>query len=531
VNTVSAAWLGLTTGCAQCHDHKYDPLTQKDFYSLLAFFENLKDAEIDAPMPGEVVPYLRKRDEYRARREALLVEYKVDDFMLPWEKRMLEAHANPGKYTDWDLGWAVLATLTEGGDGEEIIQKQRSVRTPYERDVLIDHFVKNYTYAVGPKAYEKTGFKELDKKLQDLKKAYPGLTQAVSVAEGPETPHHIRVRGDFRNKGAEVRRDTPDVLPKFAGKGTPTRLDLARWIASKDNPLTARVTVNWVWQEIFGRGLIRTPEDFGTRADPATHPELLDWLAWEFADRGWSLKELIRRIVTSSAYRQSSNLRPELQQKHPVNLLISRHNRFRLTAEAIRDSALVAAGLLSNEIGGKSIFPPQPAGVTELSYGNRWGVVWPESQGSDRYKRGLYIHFQRSTPYPMLMNFDVPKSSVAVCKRERSNTALQALNLLNDPVFVEAAEAIAYQTLAAREDTGERIAYACERALGRLPNEREEAKFRAYLDRQQKIFEREKGSAEQVAPADVGGMTRAAAASWVALCSVLLNLDEFVTKE
>lgn len=531
VNTVSAAWLGLTTGCTQCHDHKYDPLTQKDFYSLFAFFENLDEVEIDAPMPGEMLPYLRKRDEYRAKREALLAEYKVDEFMVPWETRMLDAHANPGKYTDWDLGWAVLATLTEGGDGEKIIQKPRAQRSPYERDILIDHFVKNYHFAVGQKVYEKSKLKELDKKLAELKTAYPRLTQAMSVNDGPETAHHVRVRGDFRNKGAEVRRGTPEVLPPLRANGAPTRLDLAQWVASKENPLTARVTVNWVWQEIFGRGLVRTPEDFGTRADPPTHPELLDWLASEFVDRGWSLKELVRTIVTSAAYRQSSNTRPELQQKDPGNMLLARQSRVRLPAESIRDSALVAAGLLSDEVGGKSIFPPQPAGVTELSYGNRWGVVWPESQGRDRYKRGLYIHFQRSTPYPMLMNFDAPKSNAAVCKRERSNTALQALNLLNDPVFVEAAETLAYQAIAARPDFDSRLAYACERALGRLPNDREKAKFRAYFDRQRAIFDKEGDSALAVAPAEAAGLTRPEAAAWVAMSSVLLNLDEFVTKE
>jgi hypothetical protein len=505
--TVSAAWLGLTVGCAQCHDHKYDPITQREFYSLFAFFEDLEEVEIDAAMPGETEPHLAKRDEYIAKRRGLLDDYKVDQIMVPWEVRMREANDNPGKWTDWDLAWAVLATLTERGDGEKIIRIPRDKRTAREQDILVDHFVKNYHFAVGQKAYGETKFKELDKKLADLRSAYPQLTQAMSVVEGPPAQHHVRVRGDFRAKGDPVPRATPTVLPSL-GTPQPTRLDLARWIVSRDNPLTARVTVNWVWQEMFGRGLVKTPEDFGLRADPPSHPELLDWLAAELMDNGWNLKRLVRTIALSATYRQSSTARPDLRQKDPLNTLLARQSRLRLTAEGIRDAALTSAGLLSDEIGGKSVYPPQPAGVAELSYGNRWGNVWPESQGRDRYKRGLYIHFQRSTPYPMLMNFDAPKASVAVCRRERSNTALQALNLLNDPVFVEAAQALSARALAHAPDTESRLAHACERALGRPPNPRERQRLLAYLA----------GHSDEKE-------------GWTNLASVLLNLDEFVTRE
>ncbi len=529
--TVSAAWLGLTMGCAQCHDHKYDPITQRDFYSMFAFFEALEETDIDAPMPGEISPYLRKLDEYRAKRQALLEEYKVAPLMEPWEKNMVQAADDPGKRTDWDLAWAVLITLTERGDGEKIIRVPRERRSGRDQDILVDHFVKNYHFAVGPKPYEKTGFKELDKKLRDLRDAYPRLTQSMSVAEGPAMKHHVRIRGDFRANGAEVPRAIPAFLPKLNTGANPTRLDLAKWVASPANPLTARVTVNWVWQEIFGMGLVRTPEDFGTRAEAPLHPELLDWLASEFVARGWSLKNLVREIVASSVYRQSSAARAGLRDKDPLNLLLARQSRVRLSAEGVRDAALVAAGLLSEEVGGKSVYPPQPAGVTELGYGNRWGNSWPESQGRDRYKRGLYIHFQRSTPYPMLMNFDAPKANTAACKRERSNTALQALNLLNDPVFLEAAEALAYQALGEGDGFDARLDAAALRVLSRVPNDRERARFRQYLDRQKAIFENDAAAAKQLASAEAAGMPRAEVAAWVALCTVLLNLDEFVTKE
>ena len=224
-----------------------------------------------------------------------------------------------------------------------------------------------------------------------------------------------------------------------------SRLTLAKWLVAPNDPLTARVTVNRVWQEYFGRGLVRTSEDFGTQGEKPSHPELLDWLAAGFQQSGWSLKKLHKRIVTSATYRQSSNFRPELQGRDPGNTLLARQTRLRLPAELIRDSALAASGLLYPAIGGKSIRPPQPAGLTDLGYAS--SLRWQESQGRDRYRRGLYILFQRTVPYPQLANFDAPDSNVAACRRTRSNTPLQALNLLNDPVFVEAAQALAARTL------------------------------------------------------------------------------------
>ena len=236
----------------------------------------------------------------------------------------------------------------------------------------------------------------------------------------------------------------PNVLavlnPLNAGD-KPNRLDLARWIVAKDNPLTARVAVNRMWQALFGTGLVSTPSDFGTQGERPTHPQLLDWLAAEFRDSGWSVKHMHRLIVESATYRQSSKARKELDDIDPGNRLLARQSRIRLEAELLRDSALSVSGLLDPSIGGRSIRPPQPAGLTNLGYGNF--VKWPESTGRERYRRGLYIFFQRTVPYPQLMMFDAPDSNVSCPKRERSTTPLQALNLLNDPVFFEAAQAMA----------------------------------------------------------------------------------------
>jgi hypothetical protein len=313
--------------------------------------------------------------------------------------------------------------------------------------------------------------------------------------------------------------------------GIATRLDLAKWLVSSDNPLTARVTVNWIWQEFFGRGIVKTTDDFGTRGEKPSHPELLDWLASRFEEDGWSVKQLVRNIVTSATYRQSSKLRPELQSKDPDNALLARQSRIRLPAELIRDEALYAGGLLTLEVGGKSVKPPQPSGVASLAYGAKGDESWVESKGDDRYRRGLYIHFQRATPYPLLMNFDAPKAVVAQCKREQSNTALQALNLLNDPVFMEAATALAYRAISEAPDTNGRLGAMFKHALNRPPTSTEQDKFRTSLGRLQSIYEKDGEAAKQLAPAELPGVTRAETAALVNAASVLLNLDEFITKE
>jgi hypothetical protein len=537
-NTVSTAWLGLTAGCAQCHDHKYDPISQKDYYSLYAFFENLEEVEIDAPLPGEIGPWLKAREKYRSEREALLKEYGVAELQAAWEAKMLEASQNPGKWTDWDLAWDCLLKLTEGGDGEKIIQIAPDARTERQRDILVNHFVRNYHFAVGPKEYARVKFKELDGKLRELRDRYPQLSQAMVVEETlSDKPQFLRVRGDYRTMGIEVKPATPHVLPSVTASEPGrrlTRLDLANWIVSDENPLTARVTVNWVWQELFGQGIVRTSDDFGTRSEPPTHPELLDWLATEFRDhQKWSFKKLIRTMVLSSTYRQSSNVRQDLQTADPKNALLSRQSRLRLTAESIRDAALHAGGLLAlDRVGGKSVYPPQPAGVVELGYGSRGAQAWQESEGADKYRRGVYIHFQRTTPYPLLVNFDAPKGTVAQCRRERSNTALQALNLLNDPVFMEAAQAVAFQSLS---ESGPEFEAAIRqtylRTLGREPGEREKKKLRQAWERQKAAFGNDPAAAEQLAQTTPPGAASADFAAWVWLSSALLNTDEFITRE
>jgi hypothetical protein len=532
-NTIGTVWLGLSVGCAQCHNHKYDPIPQKDTYQLFAFFDNVEEVNIDAPLPGETGAWMRTRAEYEAKRKALLEEYDVPELQAAWEKDLLFTIANPGKRTDWDLAWDCVLKLTEGGDGGKIVQTPSEKRTQRDQDILTDHFVRNYHFAVGQKKYNELKFKELDQKLTALKEQYPQLSQAMVIEESPKPhPTFLRVRGDYKTPGIEVHPDTLSVLPPLGVQGRPAnRLDLARWLVRRDNPLTSRVAVNRLWQEIFGQGIAKSSDDFGTRGEKPSHPELLDWLASEFMDRGWSRKEMIRLMVTSATYRQSSDARPELKDIDPDNRLLARQSRLRLPAELIRDSALEASGLLDPEIGGKSVRPPQPAGVLELGYAGRSGARWVESTGPEKYRRGLYVEYLRTTPYPQLANFDAPKASMTTCTRERSNSPLQALNLLNDPVFLEAAQALAVQTVSEPGDFGSRLQRVYERVVARDPDAKEKAKLEAYYTKQQRLLADDLTAQQKLAPYEPPGATRLETAAWTGVASVLLNLDEFITRE
>ena len=465
VSTTGKVWLGLTVGCAQCHDHKYDPLSQREFYQLLAFFNSDKEADIAAPLPGEA--------------ERL----KKDQAVFDAERAKLQA----------------------------AVEEAKAKKLP-------DAELKKREVALAAHA----------------KKAPVGA-KAPTISPGPARATHVMIRGDFLRKGVEVKASTPGVLPKAAA--TTSRLDLAKWIVTPENPLTARVTVNWVWGKFFGRGLVNTPDDFGTQGEKPSHPELLDWLASEFvapADRGrraWSLKSLHKLIVTSATYKQSSVVRADALKRDPLNVLLARQSRLRFEAEILRDNVLAASGLLTRAVGGPSVRPPQPAGISELTYAN--SARWVEATGPDRYKRGLYIWFQRTSPYPMLTGFDAPDSNVCAVRRERSNTPLQALTLLNDTVFVEAAQALAKRVLTEAHTTDpERVARAFRLCMGRAPTAAEAERLAKLLGTFRELTAADPAGAAKLLGAHTpAGVPAPEAAAWVALARALMNLDEFVTRE
>jgi hypothetical protein len=337
---------------------------------------------------------------------------------------------------------------------------------------------------------------------------YPKTAAPILVNHERQT--RVHTRGDYQQPGEEVSAGTPTVLHPLHSRGAKAdRLDLARWIIDPANPLTPRVTVNHIWKHLFGRGLVATVDNFGALGEPPSHPELLDYLATEFLRLGWSRKQLIRLIVTSATYRQSSDVREDLLERDPLNILLARQGRHRLEAETVRDVFLASSGLLNTRIGGPSIYPPLPAFV--LAFGRNRS--WPETTGPERYRRGMYIHLRRNVPYPMLTTFDASDASVACLQRERSNSPLQALTLLNDPVFFECSEKLAERLSSFPGDLDARLGHGFELCLGRLPQPAELRSMRSHHDEQLRL---------------AGGDSRRA---MLAAARLILNLDEFITRE
>lgn len=527
VNTMSTTWLGLTVGCAQCHDHKYDPITNKEFYQFYAFFDAADETTIEAPLAGERERYEAALPHYLGQRGNILDYYNVPELQKEWENKLRFAIANPGKNLEWDFSITSMRAMVDGA--EKLLKTDPSKRSPRDQRRLTDYFLSTPGPDIGHQPEIRDRLREAYGKIMALEAELPPLTLAMAIE--PEPDYHgsiTRIKGDYKAMGVPVQPGGLHILPPLPGNGKPTRLELAQSLVAPNNPLTPRVTVNRAWQELFGRGIVRTSEDFGTTGEKPSHPQLLDWLATRFIEDGWSMKKLHRLIVTSATYRQSSDTRPELLSKDPDNSLLARQTRLRLPAELIRDATLSASGLLDARIGGPSVMPPQPAGVAELGYG---GSKWKESKGSDRYRRGLYIHFQRTTPYPQLINFDAPDSNVACSRRRASNTPLQSLNLLNDPVFFEAAQSLAARVLRARRGSfAERLDYAFDLTLGRKADAKERERLARYYDQQLGILDREGYTIAKLAPSD-SGLDQRELAAWVGVSRVLLNLDEFITKE
>jgi hypothetical protein len=345
-------------------------------------------------------------------------------------------------------------------------------------------------------------------------------------------------RGDFLSPTDPVEPGVPTVLdavtPFELASDRIDRMDLARWLISPANSLTPRVAVNRVWQRLFGEGLVRTPNDFGTRGQPPTHPELLDWLASRFrGELGWSRKALIRLIVTSASYRQSSAHRRACEAQDPLNLLIFRQNRYRVEGEIVRDLHLAVSGLLAPKIGGPSVFPPMPEDLAKLSYANNFS--WVNSEGEDRYRRGMYTFFKRTIPHPNLMTFDAPDANVACVMRTVSNTPLQALTLLNNEVHTESAQAFArrlLQTPVEEPADESRLTIAVRLCVARPPRADELPALRRVLEAGRSYYGAHPDQAGLVLGRHVPRDLQASeAAAWVATARVVLNMDEFITRE
>ena len=721
-NTIGTVWLGLTLGCTQCHSHKYDPVTQRDYYAMYAFFNSLDERDIDAPTPEQAAKLARDKEAHAKRQselDAAVKNYEATKLAVAqaaWEETaqsmgaswqplsvklatsakgatltadpggtVLASGANEnsdvytvelglpaGKYTAIRLEALPDDALPAKGPGRaphgnfvltKISAKAGSdiafaaARADFSQDkcdaslaindnatdfwAVAPHFGKRHVAVFDAK--EPFGGDEAATLTLTLDQTYPNgdphnigkfrvwvtsaplpaplegwpanVAAALAIAKDqrtdaqrkeladyyrttdvelvklakaaadhkaktPALPADVKaqsvvqldkprvtnllVRGDFLSPGDPVAAQTLSILPPARPRGEALdRLDLARWLVDPANPLTPRVTVNRLWQQLFGRGIVVTSDDFGKQGERPSHPELLDWLADEFAgpkskvqspksiaadstldfglwtlDFAWETKRLIRKIVVSQSYRQSSALRADLTERDPENVLLARQSRRRVESEIIRDVALSASGLLATRIGGPSVRPPQPAEYATITYAG--SAKWDESKGADRYRRGMYTFFQRTSPYPMLMTFDTPDTNECAVRRMTSNTPLQALTLWNDPVFVEAARSLGLRIVRGVGSMGNddatariRAQQAFRLALSRDPSDEELADVLALHQVHLATCRAdEKASATIVGTQQLPpGISTAEAAAWIGVARALINLDEFITRD
>jgi hypothetical protein len=390
---------------------------------------------------------------------------------------------------------------------ESLLTIAAETRSPEQLATLRQHFL-----TVAPELA--AAREEIDK----LKKSLPEFPTTLVMHERPAADPrqtHLHHRGEFLQPKDAVQAEVLSIFPPLAKDAPHDRLALARWLVDPVNPLVGRVTMNRQWQALFGRGIVRTTEDFGYQGEAPTHPELLDWLAVELVNQGWS------------TYRQSSAVRPEHLDKDPQNRLLARFPRQRLEAEMLRDAALVASGLFSPKLGGPSVFPPQPASVTaEGAYG---ALGWKVSEGADRYRRGLYTFTKRTAPYAMFQTFDGPSGEFCIARRELSNTPLQALTVLNDAVFLEAAQALGNKALINKAPPDHEVSQMFRRCLSRQPTTEEQALLAKYYESQLARFRSKELDAAKIAGPGAGDVNERAA--WTLTARAMLNLDEFITKE
>ncbi len=479
IDTTLQVWMGLTFGCAQCHNHKYDPISQREYYQLFAFFNQTADR--DQPNESPTLP-------------APTAEF---------------AHA--------------LARFeNELGN----LQTQQAALLP---DLAAEQQRWEQTLRDQIAAFEKQ------------RPQPPTVPIMVELPADQRRATHIMVAGNFLNLGEAVSPGVPAAFHPLSAPSTgehpagqPTRLDVARWLTDRRNPLTARVAVNRIWSQIFGVGLVLTEEDFGTQGELPSHPALLDYLAVDYMDSGWNTKRLLREIVLSATYRQTAHLSAAHRQLDPQNRWLARAPRYRLEGELVRDQALALAGLLSRRQGGPSVFPPQPDGLWRAAFNGR-DRTWTTSVGADRYRRGLYTFWRRTTPYPAMSTFDAPSREICNVRRLRTNTPLQALVALNDPVFVEAAQALARRIVEQGGDQlGDRLGFAWQLCLVRPPAPTAIESLRRLYQSEFAHFQADASAARAMATDPLGPLSNgedpAELAAWTVLASVLLNHDGVLSR-
>ncbi len=513
VNTTWEVWQGTSFACVQCHGHPYDPFVHEEYYEFFAFFNSTADRDLDSEFP--TLPLFKEEmategealiNEITRLEEEMIARVRLDS--LARQRRMWETTLDqPEVIGQVQLMLQnevkrVVATLeTERGDAQQWTLDQ--VYAGLSDDPVIVRLREEMA--------------EKERALQALNPIHTPIMQELPF----QRRTHVLERGSFLLKGEVVHPGTPDILPPMSEDAPRNRLGMAEWLVSGKNPLTARVTVNRFWEQLFGIGLIESLEDFGTQGLERSHPELLDYLAVSFVeDHDWSVKSFLRMIVLSATYRQSSHVTDALLQIDPRNRYLARGPRFRLSAEQIRDQALQVSGLLSLKMYGPSVMPPQPEDLWKNPYDRR---QWQTSEGEDRYRRAIYTYWRRTVPYPSMATFDSPSREFCVSRRIRTNTPLQALVSLNDPVFMEAAQALAKKMQRSENPVQAGYIYA----LGTPPSpDALNVLTTLYTEA---LMEYREGADHAMQL--MGGDEPAELAALTIVANSILNLDQFLMKE
>lgn len=536
VRAIGTTWLGQTTGCAQCHDHKFDPITMRDFYSLGAFFADIQEPIIGKREEGMLVASPEEETKQASLDKTLEKAKKAYDAILPQlqaAQKQWEADIEAYEITLPELRTEAKASQEEIARAKNVVKALAKAAKERRKPDL--ELIQSYFYERGTQLYnsERETF-ESAKRARDAH--FNSLAKClVSVSSTNKRTVRILPRGNWMDESGEIVKPAlPSYLPQSKIEGRElTRLDLAQWLVSKENPLTARTVMNRLWKQFFGSGLSKVLDDLGAQGEPPVNPALLDWLACEFVDSGWDVKHMVRAMVQSKAYRQSSAVTPELLTADPYNRELARQSAFRLEAELVRDQALSLSGLLVNKIGGPSVKPYQPDGYWEnLNFPVR---TYPTDNGESQYRRGLYTWWQRSFLHPSMLAFDAPSREECCAERNRSNIPQQALVLLNDPTYVEAARVFAARILtASKGEDSEKLDWAWRQALQRTPNAKETELMLKLLAERREAYQANVSSANELS--EVGfnrapdSMDRLELAAWTHIARVLLNLHETITR-
>jgi hypothetical protein len=403
-----------------------------------------------------------------------------------------------------------------------------AARTDDQRQELLNH----YQVHVAPENQSLRD--QLAAARKDLAAVKPNTVPILrELPADKQRTTHLQHRGNYLDLGQEVSPGVPGAFPPLPQGEPANRLAMAKWLVSAENPLTPRVIANRFWEQIFGVGLVRTSEEFGAQGELPSHPEVLDWLAVELVESGWNVKQFLKLLVTTAAYRQSSRVTPELYERDPENRLLARGPRFRMSAEMVRDQALFVSGLLSTKMYGPSVKPPQPPIGLNAAFGS--AIDWKTSEGEDRFRRGLYTEWRRSNPYPSMITFDAPNREVCTVRRARTNTPLQALVTLNDPVYIESAQGLARRMAAGRQTPAEKATSGFRICLARPPYEPELKRLVQLFEESRSAFEQAPESAKQLAVSSAvpapDSTDLPELAAWTVVANVLLNLDEMLMKK